>query len=59
MLVTKFNCSRTEARDEVPLSEAFALMAFAAESDPWIPKKRVSDGYIAQERFSRWPTPAP
>ncbi len=51
MLITKFHCSRDEARDQVPVSEAFALMAFNAERNSLMPMKRLTDGYIAQERF--------
>ena len=44
-----FHMSRIEAMDELPLAQAFALAAFAAEHHPFAPAERSSPGYLAQE----------
>jgi hypothetical protein len=42
--------------DELPLNQAFALAAWNTEANPWCPVERVSDGYIAQERYRSHPS---
>lgn len=35
--------------DELPMIQGFALLAHAAEHNPWVPLDRVTPGYIKQE----------
>jgi hypothetical protein len=40
-----------EAALEMPLAQAWALMAWSIEANPWGTCRRTSDGYIAQEAY--------
>ena len=35
--------------DELPLAQAYALLAWNTDTNPWGRVRRASDGYIAQE----------
>lgn len=50
-MIRDFHIPFNVAMDELPLVQAFALAAWNTESNPWSRVDRVTDGYIAQERF--------
>ncbi len=51
-MIRDFHFTRGDL-DYLGLDEAFALQAWATESNPWCAVKRVSDGYIAQHAHSQ------
>ncbi len=44
-----FHQSQRQAEEETPLSQAFALRAWAIENNGLISVERSTDGYIAQQ----------
>lgn len=48
-MMRDFHMTLDQARDELPMTQAFALAAFAQEFNPHGPVERDTDGYIAQE----------
>ena len=51
-----FHMTLSQAIDETPLDQAFALRAYADAANPWCHLDLASDGYIAQEA-ARQPKP--
>ncbi len=56
-MIRDFHFTREFVLYELPLNQAFALMAWSTEMNPWSPVKRVTEGYIARERLDRPKTP--
>jgi hypothetical protein len=51
MMIRDFHMRPDYALDQLPICQALALAAFNYEANPYVKLERVSDGYIAQERF--------